>query len=625
MAVISTTITPLMLAAANGLMQNQGFELNQALNSQILTYIAATPVSPSSLGIVANGTLTTDGVYLYDQWIEVDPLDPNIVTPQTTNLGTMAARAPGCWLMDSTLYIGSLSAFGGMVAARISSGYEPQGQWEPDPVIPNASIWVANDPIYSGRYDTYYGDPTKQALGASTIPGITQTIPDTVTEISGSLKYHMDKAINLPIGSNTTSNVSVVISTLGQASGYVQQANMFLNAVKTAEDTDLPYYGYKSYQDFIGQGWLKYKTGTALINAFKNIGTMTDSIYTGKFGTPGAVAHVLLGRNLGDVGGLEKTLIEQGVNLSDIMNPMYTEQITRVLSGITDPSDLATIQETIESTLPSMQSALDYTSISKCAGGAVNDSEFASFADIGVDLYNKSPYISIERGSDIAYIIENISVPYYTDVESVKGTGSLLSSTITDSIRQRLPKNSTNTPLTVFDVIGSPSGYYEPNLAVVNTSIDDLDNTPYGPQIRTNLQALVATAGNVAPVGSVTTYNQLMNTIITDSNVTISNIVSRINTNYKAVSQHVGTETYNWNLLGLISRGYASSTSTSMMSFATALPGYLTDPQGIKMYEYLSGLISDNQTGNIIRSIFAESKNYTLIQNFSLTPNGYIG
>lgn len=611
MATIKSTVTPLMMAAADGLNQNQGLNLNQALNTEILTYTEAYTVTPASVGLSPNGSLGSDGVSIYDIWYEIDA-NGNIANTHIDNLGTLSSIIPGGWMIDGVLYNGSLSGFGGMVAERIASGYS------------------ANAVAYSGRYRNYKGTISQITLGSNTIPAITQTTPTSVTSVSGMLTYHMDRAINNVMGSTTSKDTAVIISVLGQATGMVQQSNQYLDAVDTATNSNLEYYGYKTYQEFITQGWLKYKTGVVLPAAFRNIGTMTDSIYTGKFGTAGAVAYVLLGRGLGAVGNLSASLAADSVNTEDIMNPMYNDIIARILSNINDPADLETIQNTIESTIPAMTSALDYTSITKCAGVAVNDSEFSSFAEVGVDLYNKSPYIAIERGADVANIIGNISAPSSTLVEALATSTSVLTSTITNSIKSGLPTPAAGeTTLTVFDVIGSPSGYYSGNLRAVNQAIDSLDHTSYGPQIRANLQLMlnftnqanIITNTNVTL--STTSYNNLMNSIVANSNVTIANIVGTINSNYTFIGQRVGLETVNWNQLGLRAQGYGGI--YNMLSFATTLSTYVNDPQNLGGFEYITGLLENNQTGKAIESLFAEANNYQVIQEFALTPNGYIG
>ena len=611
MTTIKSTVTPLMLAAADGLNNNDGFALNQTLDTAVVAYTEAYQVTPASVGLSPNGTLGSDGVSIYDIWYETDG-NGNITATHVDNLGTLANIIPGGWMIDCDLYNGTLSGFGGMVAERIASGYN------------------ANTTAYSGRYRTYLGDETLVTLGSNTIPAITQTTPIAVTGISGMMTYYMDHAINNPIGSTTSKDVAVMISTLGQAAGMIQRSNTYLEAIDAALSANLKYYGYDTYQDFITQGWLKYQTGNVLPTAFKNIGTMTDSIFTGKFGTPGAVAYVLLGRQLGNVGNLASMISAERINTSDIMNPMYADQLTRVLSRINEPTDLAIIQNTIESTIPAMTSALDYTDIARCAGATTNDSAFSSFAEVGIDLYNKSPYITIERGGDVANIISNITAPSSTLVEALATSTSVLTTTITNSIKSGLPTPAAgNSRLTVFDVIGSPSGYYSANVVAVNQAIENLDDTGYGPQIRANLQTMlnftnqanIITNSNVTL--STTSYNILMNAIVANSNTTIANIVTTINTNYTYVSGRVALETINWNSLGIRAQGYGGI--ANMLSFATSLPAYATDTTDTSGYEYLLGILENNQTGDVIRGVFAEAQNYQIIQNFGVTPNGFVG
>lgn len=644
MSINTQSITPLMFAAADGFSRNEGFGVNLDLHSQLVKYTDVYSVSPSSVGLTLKGTLGSDGVNLYDIWYEGFITDPNVVTvtSRIDNLGPLSSIIPGGWVIDGVLYNGSLSGFGGMVAERISPGF-----------LSNVST--------PGRYRTYMGDATKQTLGSTALPAITQTVPATVSGLTGSLMYHVEHAINLPLGSNLSQNISTLSTTIEQASGYVQQSNTYLSAIKTAESTNLSHYGYSSYQDYISQGWLRYKKGSALPRAFTNIGTMTDSIFTSKFGTPGAVAYVLMGRSLGLVGNLGAKLVENQVNTVDLMNPMYDAQIRSILASINDPDDLATIQNTIESTIPNMTSALDYIDISVCAG-MENDSNFSSFAEIGADLYSKSPHMTIERGSNIAQIIEKLEVPHDPVVEGLAGNNSLISSTITSTLRNQFPVSATNTDLTIMDVIGTPSGYYAANIAAVSSAVSDLDNTAYGPAIRTELQALVnftnqigvIMAGNGSVVGvsgTVTTepdsvgtfinigalpigtvvapsidtgpYYALMNQIKSDTDPVISGIVSRMTTNYEYITQRVNLESYNWNKLGMLSQSF--DVSGAMIMFAQSLANYALDRQGIGLYDYVKGLVQDTPTGKIVNSILSEARNYNLIETYAQSPNGYIG
>lgn len=644
MAINSNTITSLMLATGHSMESGQGFNLNETLNEQVLVYTDAHVVQSSEVSAYLQGNLVTDGINAYDYYVD-SAMAANASTgvletvflPVRNLLGTLEDVVPGGWGINGEVYNGSLSGYGGMVAERTSPGYKPAFYYELETTGSFKGslgfgnlVLKENTPTYRGRYQTYYSDMTQVTLGASTIPAITQVVPSSVTGIPGSLKYWLDQAINRPLGTNIGTDLNRFLLTFTQAYGYISNANRYLSAVRTTETRSLSDYGARTYQDLITQGWLKYQSGQALRQAFINIGTMTDSIYTGNFGTAGATAFVLLGRGLGKIGGLNDVLTEQKINVSDIMNPMYDAQVTRVLSNITDPADLETIQETIESTIPNMKSALDYTSIGACAG-MVNDSEFETFAEVGVDLFNKGQYMSIERGTNVVDIIDKILAPFSEQVEAVAGRNTLLTSSITNDLRNKLPVSQDDTAITLFDVIGTPAGYFASNIQAVNEGLRELDGTDYGPQIRSALQQIVMATNELDdfgnPLGIPTTvaiqnYESLLAQIVSDTG-SVKHIVDKINSNYLYISQRVALETENWN------RAKFVVTSTvdgqDKISWATGLHSYAKDFQGVKTYEYLMGLVDATQTGDLIVSTMAEGKNYGVLTDYNINPNSYVG
>lgn len=633
----TNTITPLILAAADGMIRGEGINVESTLNSLAYEYFHYEQIT-SPPGYTLQGTMRCFDTGVYDEYTVANSVtNPNTGVVTTTYtlvqdyIGDFEDLFPNSWSIDGWVYTGSLAAFGAMVAERVSPGYASRYTAtytaNSDPMV----TYSLSSSSYDGRYRDFWGDPTKATLGANTIPALTQVVSANVSTkvIEGSMALATEKSINDPLGSNTGVDIYKFIKNFGMMYGYLMNANRYLNATRNAEKKTLGEFNVNSYQEFVAQDWVKYQQGHALREAFKNIGTMTDTIYTGKFGTVGSVVYTLLGRGLASVGNLGLKVTKAHVNVDDINNPMYVEQLTRFLSEITAPSDLEIIQQTIGSTIPNMTSPLDYTSISKSAG-MDNDSVFADFAEVGVDLYNKGPYMTVASGADIVNIIDSILSPKYSSVETLHTSTSLLPSAITDRLRNRLPSNPTDSTVTLYDGIGSPTGYYSANLAAVIQGINELDNTAHGPAVRHTLQEIVNSTnyfvsasgpvGEGRPLGSLDPYNALMQTILNDPGM--DSIVNKINNNYDHIVMRVDIERNNWAMANIPNTVF--NDVSTIDTFSTSLHGYATESQGLETYQYLMDVADSSQTGSTIESVLAEGKNYKLLNEYTVNVNGYI-
>lgn len=522
-----------------------------------------------------------------------------------------------------------LSSTGGYVASLLTIGTTN---------IANATVG------YTGRFGSYYTANVAQTLGATTIPAITQAIPGTMSAFTGTapanVVYQMDRACARALGSNSSIDLGYFISTFFSTQGYVTLCNKEIAAITNSATTSFSNYGVTNYQGMVTQGWDKYQIGNALPESFRRIGTMTDSISTGQFGTPNAVAYVLINKGLGQVGNLSAKLTTAEVNQNDLLNSRYTDSISYVLSTITDPAQLTTVQETIGSNVISMTSLLDYTDLAKCAGKS-NDSAFASFAEVGADLFKKAHNPSFRSGAEVATLIGLIQNPKDSAIESIAGNNSMLNSTIITELKGYLPISSTEGNVRITDVIGTPSGYYNSNLVAVINGLANLNNTSYGSQITSALNTIVDTindanllGSNVSPgipfvasppyygvVSDATdAYEALLTTIVNDSSVL--HIVEEINTNYANVCSALYKEFNNWNKAAFYTSSY--SDSNSILSFAQSLAQQGQDFSNTGSGQYLSGTVSSDEAGSTIRAVLIEGKNYQRLQAYGISPNGYV-
>jgi hypothetical protein len=76
--------------------------------------------------------------------------------------------------------------------------------------------------------------------------------------------------------------------------------------------------------------------------AMESSGTMFNSIDIKHFGTPSGMVEALTNSKLANATGVNQKLIDAGVDLNDIHNPVYADKISSVLTNIKDPAAINT-------------------------------------------------------------------------------------------------------------------------------------------------------------------------------------------------------------------------------------------------------------------------------------------
>jgi hypothetical protein len=77
-------------------------------------------------------------------------------------------------------------------------------------------------------------------------------------------------------------------------------------------------------------------------------GTMFNGIDVKNFGTPSGMVEALTKNKLANATGVNQKLIEAGIDLNDIHNPVYADKISSVLTNIKDPAAINTTAEQFE-------------------------------------------------------------------------------------------------------------------------------------------------------------------------------------------------------------------------------------------------------------------------------------
>jgi len=540
------------------------------------------------------------------------------------------SSAPSDLGENSGLYSGSLSAQGSLVAEQLNSG---------EYLVQVNGRSQTYKPFLTGYFRQYWKDPTQTTFGANTaIPAITSVMPDSYTDMPGSFHYYVDLQLTRATGSNYF-DIFYFLNAYNQVLAWVTTANDYTSALKTAELHNLQYFGANSYQDLITQGFYKYENSKALVQAFQNMGFLVGDIPNGTFGTPNGIARCMINTGLGAIGNLTDNLVSAGVNFADIANPIYTATIASVLSEITNPNDLDTIQGVLETSVPNLTSPLDYCSIS-AASGLPNDSLFNDMAEVGADIYSKAPNFTYQVGSDVAALLRTLEVEITGNIEALTTNTSLLNPSILESLRSYLPLGVNNAPVTMLDVIGTASGYLTDSMTAVNAGINNLYNTYYGPVIRDSLSEISRLAAQVSlsntdnenqGVGEYwsqqlldaeQSYYSLISEIAANTSGNLPAIVNQINSNYADVCSHIATEHRNYNRANLAISSVRDN--SLLLNFVSTLPYYAADQGNIGTDLMLRGMSQPNVAGETLKAVLDQARNTSLLSNAGVKINGVI-
>lgn len=584
----------------------------------------------------------------------------------------------------SGVYSGSLSSQGNMVAMQLGPrtvkyiNVATGEQIFPTNVaVTTSNIYVSSfsstdiqnvafAPYMSGYFRQYWTDPRECTFGAdSAMPALTGVMPARFTDMQGNFVYYVDLQTVRLSGNNSWDNF-YFINAFNQCLSWVLTANEYSAGLIKSEQTNLQYYGFESYDDLITQGFNKYKASTALVEAFKNLGSLVQYIPEGHFGTPNQVAKAMVDFGLGSIANFSDQLFQNGIVFEDIYNANYTERIVRILRSVNDPDDLATIQEVFETSVPNITTLLDYTTI-QGASGLTNDSGFASLSEVGKDLYLKAPGFNFDSGPQVAKLVQDIQTETSPSIENLKTNDSLLTPDIVSALRQYLPLTANNAPVSILNVIGTASGYYTEQLELVNEGIAELLATDYGAQIRqlfidisryhariplnedevraaasfTPVPAPVTTLGVInrqeveivlTPGGAdywdtnrdrkIAEYYALLDQLVADQTGNIPFIVQKINNNYDFVCELLHTEFVNYNKANLSIDTYYDN--SLLFSFVSGLPELGVDQNNVGTDFLLYGLCQPTTSGNVAQTLLGQGKNNAALGNAGVTITGVV-
>jgi hypothetical protein len=514
------------------------------------------------------------------------------------------------------LFTGSLSAHGNIVAMITNPGNYNY--------IDNNGF-LAIKPYLSGYMREYWRNPSAMNLGANTaIPAITAVVPASFSGLSGNLLYYIDLQLTRLTGNNFFDNFTF-INIFNQVLNWVTTSNDYLVALKNSDTKNLQYFGSANYQEFLTQGFSKYKIGNALRQSLANLGKIITEINEGHFGTSNSIASVMIKLGLGNIGNLTAKLTAADINLNNIYNQSYSQQISQILQTITNPNDLNTIQQVLKTNVANLRSPLDYTSI-QLTSGLQNDSVFQNLIEFGKDIKNRTPFLTIETGQELVELIDLVLNEATNNVTNLSVDNKLLPTSIIDQLRGYLPIGKDNGPVTILDVIGMGSGYLTNDFKIVNENLLLIEQSSYGSQLHNALRDIsvawksytidlksARSEGNESATyfseieynKKIADFNALVNAIAIDSQFKAN--VEQLNAAYLRICQSTYTEVTNFGRANFSTEVFKEN--TQIYSFVSNLPSLAVDTQNIATDTFLYNMCQSNEAGDIAKSILNQYKN----------------
>jgi len=375
-------------------------------------------------------------------------------------------------------------------------------------------------------------------------------------------------------GNPSTNKLGVFGAFMAQAQSHINDSIELKNATSFMSNASYSGLGsgITSMSSMVDQG-LTAKLGnlTGAANVMGSLGKMFNLRDMTNFGSGAGLVNQLNANKIGNLSGVNKALVEAGVDTNDLSNPVYKDSITKVLENIKDPVVIGQIKDQLEiSPAGPIGNLNDLLDVKKFMppGSIVGLS--GGFGDIGQKFNDLGAKFT---GPNAAKnMLQNISVP---NIPKLNSAAPNLSSLMTG---QQAEINS---------MIGS-----------------NLTSSPTGIPNMTDFMGVVGGGGVMKQLSQSSNIDSI-----------IGGVKSQV-TNTQTLLSKAGIDT---------AAPPPSGLSTAM-NFATGLHKFGADTSGSGITQMLGNMAnSSSQYGDAIQSSLAEGKNKALMQASGIKPLDFSG
>lgn len=558
-------------------------------------------------------------------------------------------------------FFGGALVGGGMVSKMTNIAANTAGNIGPTAALAGAAKAAAS-------VGDYVGDPLQfiPAAAASTVANIGVSGNPVVAALTGAAPSAFSGAFSDPTKMLTSmvshaqtylpTDISSAIQIAQQALPFSEASiNMMPNLTRALGTSFGDIAG--TLTDFTDGGFLGENIGNFNEMISNGLGSLTDGLSGslnelgssfanfGKFGDmlnpeflmqPGSIASQLLDNDLGDIGGFANKLLDAGIPLDDLNNPIYQNKIQSIMNGMTDVTDLIDIKKVMGANV-NLNSLGDITNFQKMVGGVAGKS-FSNFGEMA-SKFGTMELGKIANMGELGDMMSNMVDA--SDLQNVLGESSFLSQANFDAISSIYGNGSgPDGAVLMRDILGTSAGYgHEVYMDTYKQAMDILDSDGTTSTLATMYDELSAGLnGDYLDVpgdfggstditdprsGSVFTEMEAFVTAKTAQiNSELNNIVSSVSTNTQELLTTVGN---NWNAsasqvsnevaniaaadidVSLVTAGHKGS----ILSFTQQLNQYGADYKN--KGEYFAKVAQPGLTGEFLKLALREGQNRALL------------
>lgn len=298
------------------------------------------------------------------------------------------------------------------------------------PSILTSLVGIANNQALQEAADVTSAKTILQTHVAMLSPNVAGYIPGVSgpgNAAASALTSLSSLQTNLGIG--TSPSHARFGSMLAQAKSHID------DSVEIKKATN--FISNSSFADF-GSGVVDFKSMVTqgMSNVFGNLPTTAiilektggcfDLSTPKEFGTGAGFVNKLNNSKLGNLTGVNEALVKNNVDLTDIIDDVYTDTVTNTLTNITDPAIIKTVADDLEVTpIAPIRNLNDFTLVNNFVPLSETNLVPASLTDIGTkfkDLGASLPNISAATG-----MLRNLDIPNIPTLNAVADMGTLVS------------------------------------------------------------------------------------------------------------------------------------------------------------------------------------------------------
>lgn len=551
---------------------------------------------------------------------------------------------------------GQFGAFGGMLGGSGLASFAPSftalAAVAPQALVAQAAISAATGAIGANPL-TELSSAVAASVAVPGASGILQSaltgqVPSAASLISGS---DMIGSLVAQAATMVPTDISSITQIIPQVANFSNITQTVMPAITRGLNTqfgaiagnvtnfassgftgiDIPNFdgmitnGISSITDGVGSSIADLGSGLSKLGEF---GDFTD---LGNLMKPGQVVGQMLDKGLGDIGDMANKLIDEGIDIANLANPLYQNKIQEVMNTITGITDIADIQQAMGSQIPGLANLGDVTNMKKVLDQniplVINNftelgerfeirgasSRFGKIANLGEmgDLMS-----NIETTDDLTLLASEESVldqTTFNAIESVYGGGSG-------------PDGS----VLVRDVLASAAGYgHDVYLDVYSTATTQLNSDGVTATLEAMYSELSAGIAGSYTVGSDITDPRTSIVYTNDLDAFVTAKVAQIS-GEMSVLANITTNPYlnaardNWNNsvnaleteITLVNQSDIDTTNISaghvgsMWSFASRLGDMGQDE--IDVSHVLERLATNDKAGEFVKFSLREGRNVAL-------------